>query len=102
MDDNFTDGERDLEDLHDQSEWNADDYSLDTTPTTEAIRATYATDYWMAEVRGIEPELRARAFDRWLAARDAAKWDEGRAVGWIDGRTGVDGDQNPYRVEEPS
>ena len=43
-------------------------------PNTEMVRAIYATDYYMVQVRGGHDELeRAERFDRWLAA-EKAKW----------------------------
>lgn len=68
-------------DLHEQNEYSADvdDAAVEYTPTTELIRSTYATDYYMTQVRGnASVEQRAAAFDRWLAsfARDVldGKW----------------------------
>lgn len=54
-------------------------------PTTEAIRATYATDYYMVEVGGRgTPEGRVAAFDRWLTQIRARAWDEGYERGVSD------------------
>lgn len=39
-------------------------------PDTDTIRAMYATDYYMVEVRGHALGERAAAFDRWLKAHD--------------------------------
>jgi hypothetical protein len=59
--------------LYDLNEYSTYEYVEDDShvPTTEAIRATYATDYYMVEVGGRgTPEVRAAAFDRWLADHD--------------------------------
>lgn len=41
-------------------------------PTTGAVRASYAQDYYMTEVGGgATVDGRTRAFNRWLAAHDA-------------------------------
>lgn len=43
-------------------------------PNTGAVRAAYAADHYMVQVRGGHDELeRAERFDRWLAA-EKAKW----------------------------
>lgn len=62
-------------DLYDEVEYVTGAYVESAThvPSTEAIRATYATDYYMVTVRGGATVTgRAAAFDRWLAARDRA------------------------------
>lgn len=47
-------------------------------PDTETVRALYATDYYMVQVRGGHDEVeRAERFDRWLAAEKARAWREG-------------------------
>ena len=81
----------------------------DYTPTTEQVRVDYVMAYTDRESSQL---LAERAFDRWLAARDAevaAKaWDEGYAVGEDNfihsdycGRRcqcqGLHGATNPYR-----
>ena len=53
--------------LYDLDEYNTGEYVESDThvPTTEAIRATYATDYYMVEVSGRgTPEGRAAARTR--------------------------------------
>lgn len=60
-------------DLYDENEYANPAYDKTAMPSTAAIRATYATDYYMTDVRGgVTAEERAAAFDRWLAAHDAA------------------------------
>jgi hypothetical protein len=59
--------------LYDLNEYRTGEYVASDThiPSTEAIRATYATDYYMVVVNGRgTPEGRAAAFDRWLAEHD--------------------------------
>lgn len=61
-----------MRELYDQNEYADREYDSSATPTIEAVRATYATDYYMTDVRGgVTAEERAAAFDRWLAAHDA-------------------------------
>lgn len=64
----------DAEELYDITEISVDVPRGDPayTPTTETVRAMYATDYYMVEVRGHKVGDRAAAFDRWLAEHDAA------------------------------
>lgn len=70
-----------MTDLYELNEYANHGYDVTVTPTTEAIRATYATDYYMIDVRGgVTEEQRADAFDRWLAEHDRQVaervWDE--------------------------
>src|SRR5690606_603190 len=53
-------------------------------PDTRTVRAIYATDYYMVQVRGGHDELeRAERFDRRLAA-EKAKWQAEAVQGVID------------------
>lgn len=60
--------------LYDADEYSTGEYVESEThvPATDAVRAVYATDYYMVEVgsRGT-PVGRAEAFDRWLARERA-------------------------------
>ena len=62
--------------LFDENEYAQRTYVEDGeyAPTTEVLRATYATDYYMTNVwggPGVTVSGRAAAFDRWLAQHDA-------------------------------
>lgn len=47
------------------------------TPTTEVVRATYACDYYVTEVGGLDnADDRAAYFDRWLDTIKADVWQE--------------------------
>lgn len=66
--------------LYELDEYSTGDYEENDTfiPTTEAIRATYATDYYMVEVGGRgTPIGRAEAFDRWLEIVTQAAFERG-------------------------
>lgn len=57
-------------DLYDTNEYAKGIYDRpdNSTPTTEDIRSTYATDYYQTDVCSEDPLRRAAAFDRWLAS----------------------------------
>lgn len=62
------------EEIRNLGEYTTDGYREDGiyAPTDETVRAMYAADYYMLEVRqGCTLEGRLAAFDRWLAAHDA-------------------------------
>lgn len=93
--------------LYDQDEYSTGEYEENDThvPTTEAVRATYATDYYMVEVGGRgTPVGRALAFDRWLAEQRSKAWEEGleaavaNTLDEMSGR-GTPVRENPYSTQ---
>ena len=71
-------------------------------PNTGAVRAAYATDYYMVQVRGGHDELeRAERFDRWLAAEkakwQAEAWERGAAAPRMQDGSELPAVDNPYK-----
>lgn len=70
----------------------------DYTPTTEDVEFCFVGE--------CDPEMRSRAFHRWLNGIRAEAWDqcatEARDLGWVhdDAHADVTA-RNPYRQEQP-
>lgn len=78
------------QDLYKQDEYSTGEYveSPDHIPTTDAVRAIYATDYYMVEVGGRGTVVgRAEAFDRWLDEIETAAFSRGHDAGYEGGYT---------------
>lgn len=73
----------------------------DYTPTTDEVRATYGIG-WFAD--DDTPPGDPSNFDRWLAERDAERWDAGakammNAIGDTYGTLAFIAPENPHRVK---